>query len=86
MFSLTSLLCLQRAAASQGSPALRHFAWQSSQAATELRGYGMPLALARAPLQSQEAAPGVPCAGPAVNAGGLAPSMGQSSQEAQPAP
>lgn len=86
MFSLTLLLCLQRAAALQGSPALRHFAQQSSQAVTELRGYGMPLALALAPLQSREAAPKVPCAGLAANARGLAPGRGQSSQEAQPTP
>lgn len=86
MFSLTLLLCLQHAAALQGSPALRLFAQQSSQAATELRGYGMPLALVLAPLQSREAAPKVPCAGLAANARGLAPGLGQSSQEAQPAP
>lgn len=35
MFSLTSLPCLQRAAASQGSLPLRHFALQSSQRGTQ---------------------------------------------------
>lgn len=85
MFSLTSLPCLQHAAALQGSLGLRYFALRSLQTATELQGYGMPLALALAPLQGQEAALRVPCAGLDANAGGLSPGMGQSSQEAQPA-
>lgn len=86
MFSLTSLPCLQRAAASQGSLALRHFALQSSQRPTEQRGYSSSSAPVLAFLQSWEAAPGVPSAGPARNTGVLAPNLGQSSQEAQPAP
>lgn len=53
MFSLISLWCLQRAAASQGSLPLRHFARQSSQTATEQRGYSSSSALVLLPCKAE---------------------------------
>lgn len=53
MFSLTSLWCLQRAAASQGSLPLRHFAPQSSQRATEQQGYSSSSAPVLLPCKAE---------------------------------